>query len=457
VHAATVAAAECSRDKIALPGAPPTHERGPRLSTSRPAPAPIVESAARPGHFRWTICALLFFATTVNYADRQILGLLAPTLQKEIGWSESEYGLIVTAFQTAYAIGLLGVGRLIDTLGTRIGYSLALIWWSVAAMLHGLVSTVTGFGAARFLLGIGEAGNFPAAVKTIAEWFPKRERALATGVFNSGSNVGAILVPLTVPWLTLTLGWRWAFFIVGGVGLLWIVVWLLLYREPENHARLGRAELDYIRSDPPDTTEHISWTALATNRTVIAVVIARFLTDPVWWFYLYWAPKFLNTQFGLKLDQIGLPVALMYTFSNVGGLTGGWLSAWAIRRGYSNQTSRKIAMLACALAIVPIVAAPRVPAAWMAVALLSLAMAGHQGWAANIFTIVSDMFPVRAVSSVIGICGFGGAVGGMLVASAVGFVLQATHSYLLIFALAGSLYLVGLGIIHLATRRPASI
>jgi ACS family hexuronate transporter-like MFS transporter len=409
------------------------------------------------GRFRWTICALLFFATTVNYADRQILGLLAPTLQREIGWSEAQYGLIVTAFQGAYAIGLLGIGRFIDRVGTRLGYSLALGWWSVAAMMHGLATSAMGFGCARFLLGIGEAGNFPAAIKTVAEWFPKRERALATGVFNSGSNVGAIVAPLLVPWLTLRFGWRWAFAGLGGAGLVWIVAWLLIYSEPARHPKLSPAELDYIRSDPAESTEPIPWRVLIANRPVWGLLLARSITDPVWWFYLYWGPKFLNSQFGLKLDQIGLPVAAMYLVSSVGGIFGGWFYAYLIGRGRSNNAARKSAMLACAVMVLPIVLAPRVSSPWLATALICLAMAGHCGWAANIFTIVSDIFPKRAVSSVVGICGFGGASGGMLVSSAVGFVLQATGSYLTIFALASFSYLVGLSIIHLMSPRLATV
>lgn len=415
--------------------------------------APPEPQSAPAGHFRWTICALLFFATTVNYADRQILGILAPTLQKEIGWSESQYGLIVTAFQGAYAIGLLGIGRLIDRVGARLGYSLALGGWSVAAMLHGLASSVLGFGCARFLLGLGEAGNFPAAIKTVTEWFPKRERALATGVFNSGSNAGAILAPLLVPWLTLSFGWRWAFALLGAAGLPWIVAWLVLYREPELHARLSRAELAYIRSEPAESVEPIPWRLLIANRPVWGLLLARFLTDPVWWFYLYWGPKFLNSHFGLKLDQIGLPLAAMYLLSSGGGIFGGWLYAYLMHHGRSNNAARKLAMLACALMVLPIVLAPRVSKPWLATGLISLAMAGHCGWAANIFTAVSDIFPKRAVSSVVGICGFGGAMGGMLVSTAVGFVLQATGSYLTIFALASFSYLVGLSLIHLMSPR----
>ncbi|MGD0777118.1 MAG: MFS transporter [Candidatus Solibacter sp.] len=420
----------------------------------RKAAETAVEAPGTPaGGFRWTICALLFFATTVNYADRQILGILAPTLQREIGWSEAQYGLIVTAFQGAYAIGLLGMGRFIDRVGTRLGYSLALGWWSIAAMMHALAASAMGFGCARFLLGLGEAGNFPAAIKTVAEWFPKRERALATGVFNSGSNAGAILAPLLVPWLTLEFGWRWAFASVGGAGLLWIVAWLLIYREPAHHPRLSRAELDYISSEPAESVEHVPWRVLIANRPVWGLLLARFLTDPVWWFYLYWVPKFLNSQFGLKLDQIGLPVAGMYLASSAGGIFGGWLYSFLTEHGRGNNAARKLAMLACALMVLPIVLAPRVSNPWLATGLISLAMAGHCGWAANIFTIVSDIFPKRAVSSVTGICGFGGATGGMLVSSAVGFVLQATGSYLTIFALASFSYLVGLSIIHLMSPR----
>lgn len=418
----------------------------PRASAVARAPEPPALPA---GRFRWTICALLFFATTVNYADRQVLGILAPVLRKEIGWSEAEYGLIVTAFSTAYAIGLVGIGRIIDLIGTRLGYAVALAWWSLATVAHGFVGSVFGFGAARFLLGLGEAGNFPAAVKTVAEWFPKRERALATGLFNSGSNVGAILVPLLVPWITLRFGWRWAFVGLGVSGFAWIVAWLLLYREPEKHLKLSRAELDYIRSDPPESGEAIPWRTLIGNRRIWGLMLARFLTDPVWWFYLYWVPSFLNSRFGMRLETLGAAVAGMYLVANAGGVFGGWLSSWFIRRGRRNTTSRKLAMLACAFLVVPIVLAPRVSNPWHAVGLISLAMAAHQGWAANVFTIVSDMLPRKAVSSAVGLCGFGGAVGGMLVASAAGFILQATGSYLTIFALASVMYLVGLGIIQL--------
>lgn len=401
-----------------------------------------MQSAASSKNYRWGICGLLFLATTINYADRQILGILAPVLQTEIGWSESQYGLIVTAFQTAYAIGLLAGGRAIDLLGTRLGYALSLTWWSLAAMAHGLVSTVAGFGAVRFLLGLGEAGNFPAAVKTVAEWFPKGERAFATGIFNSGSNVGAILVPLIVPWLTIRYGWRWAFAITGGAGLLWLVAWLVLYRNPAP-----------LPNEPPESTSPVAWLRLLDHREVWGLMLARLITDPVWWFYLYWAPKFLNTRFGLQLDQLGLPLVIIYLSADAGSIFGGWLSSRLMHHGWSANAARKTAILVCATLVLPIAAAPHVATPWMAVALLSLATAGHQGWAANIFTIVSDMVPARAVSSVVGLSGFGGSVGGMMAASAIGFLLEATHSYTLIFALASISYFAALGLVHLASPR----
>lgn len=403
--------------------------------------------------YRWVICALLFFATTVNYMDRQVLGILAPTLQKEIGWSESQYGLIVTAFQAAYAMGLLGVGRMIDLVGTRAGYAISIIWWSLAAMAHAAARSAFGFGVARFALGAGEAGNFPAAVKVVAEWFPKKERALATGLFNAGSNVGAIVAPLLVPWLTLQYGWRWAFLATGAVGFFWVIWWWAGYRAPQHHPRVSQSELDHILSDPAEPTTPIPWMRLFAHRQTIGLVAARFITDPVWWFYLYWAPKFLDARHGIGLSQIGLPLVIIYVAADVGSVFGGWLSGYLLRRGWSVNAARKTAILACILMITPIIFASHVSSSWMAVLLLSLATAGHQGWAANIFTIVSDMYPRRAVGSMVGICGFGGSVGGMLVASATGLLLEKTGSYLPIFILAGTSYFIALGLIHLTSPR----
>ncbi|MFB3828825.1 MAG: MFS transporter [Bryobacteraceae bacterium] len=397
-----------------------------------------------PERFRWVVCALLFFATTINYMDRQVLGILAPALQNEIGWSEADYGLIVTAFQAAYAIGLLAVGRVIDLAGTRMGYTLSIVFWSAAAMAHAAARSAFGFGVARFALGFGEAGNFPAAVKTVAEWFPKNERALATGIFNAGSNVGAIIAPLAVPWITLRYGWRWAFLATGAVGFLWVAAWLWLYRTPP------------AAKDEPGGPR-VPWVRLLGRRETIGLLLARLITDPVWWFYLYWVPKFLYARHGITLDKIGLPLVVIYVAADGGSIFGGWLSSCLIRRGFSVNAGRKLAILACACMIAPIMFAPHVSSMWTAVALLSLATAGHQGWAANIFTVVSDMYPRSAVSSVVGICGFGGSVGGMLVAAATGFILQATGSYVPVFLWAGLSYFAALGLVHVAAPRLAPV
>ena len=406
------------------------------------------------GSYRWIICALLFFATTINYIDRQVIGILAPTLGKEIGWNERQYGNIVTCFQIAYAIGLLLSGPLIDRLGTRLGYALALVAWSVAAMGHGLVRSVMGFGLMRFALGLGEAGNFPAAIKTVAEWFPRKERAFATGIFNAGSNVGAIVAPLTVPWIALHWGWPWAFYLTGAVGLLWLVFWLPLYRPAQEHPRVSPAELAYILSDPAEPTTPIPWLRLLPHRQTWAFVVGKFLPDAVWWFYLFWAPKFLNNNFGVDLKKVGLPLVIIYLIADVGSIGGGWLSSTLIKRGWSVNAARKIAMLICAACIVPVTFAPLAKNLWVAVGLISLAAAAHQGWSANIFTFASDMFPRRAVGSVVGIGGFAGAVGGIILSQVIGTVLQSTGgNYVPIFVIAACAYLSALLIIHLLVPR----
>src|SRR5438270_6747254 len=415
----------------------------------------------RIGNYRWVICGLLFFATTINYIDRQVLGILATdeTFKHTIGWSEAQYGYVNTAFQAAYALGLLVVGNLMDRFGTRKGFSLAVVFWSIAAMCHSLVRSAFGFGAVRFALGLGEAGNFPASIKTVAEWFPKKERALATGIFNSGSNVGAIVAPLAVPWIVVNYGWQWAFIITGTLGFIWLVFWLMTYRRPEEHPKLSRAELAYIQSDPAEPTTKIPWARLIPHRQTWAFAIGKFLTDPIWWVYLFWLPKFLNTNYGLNITQIGLPLVVIYVAADIGSIGGGWLSSSLIKRGWTVNRARKTAMLICALAVVPIVFAAHASKLWVAVALISLAAAAHQGWSANIFTFVSDMFPRRAVGSVVGIGGMAGSVGGMLIATTVGLILQYTGSYLPIFIIAGSTYLVALLIIHLLAPRlePAKI
>jgi ACS family hexuronate transporter-like MFS transporter len=405
------------------------------------------------GNHRWTICALLFFATTINYIDRQVLGILAPDLQKAIGWNEIEYGYIVTAFSAAYALGMVLVGRLMDKFGTKIGYSVAMAVWSIAAMAHSFASSVVGFAIARFSLGLGESGNFPAAIKTVAEWFPKKERALATGIFNAGSNVGAVAAPLVVPWLTLTYGWQSAFIATGAIGFIWIIFWVILYEKPEQHKRLKAGELAYIQSDPPDTQEKIPWIKLMKHKQVWAFAIAKFMTDPIWWFYLYWVPKYLNKSYGLTLEKIGPPLIVIYLIADVGSIGGGWLSSFFIKRGWSVNKGRKTAMLICAIAVMPIVFASQASELWMAVALLSLATAAHQGWSANLFTTVSDMFPRKAIGSIVGFGGMAGAVGGMLIATMAGFILEFTGSYLVLFIICGSIYILAyLIFIRLAPR-----
>ncbi|HEY1305539.1 MAG TPA: MFS transporter [Vicinamibacterales bacterium] len=420
------------------------------------------------GYRRWTICALLFFAATINYVDRQVIGLLKPTLQAQFGWSEIDYADILFAFQFAYAVGLLVAGRLMDRLGARTGFALAIVVWSLAAMAHaeaeaigriaapmlaiaGLAYTasVAGFIVARFALGLGEAGNFPAAIKVVAEWFPKRERALATGLFNSGTNVGAIVTPLVVPWITIAFGWYWAFVATGALGFLWLVWWWVGYRSPDSHPRLSPGELAYIRSDPAEPAVRVPWRVLLHHREMWAFAIGKFLTDPIWWLYLFWVPDFLNRNHGLDLQSVGPPLVMIYLMADVGSIGGGWLSSSLMKRGATLNRARKIAMLTCALAVLPIAFAAGARQLWLAVAIVSLAAAAHQGWSANLFTLASDTFPRHAVGSVVGLGGMAGAVGGMLIAKLTGYILQATGSYLPVFLIAASAYLVALAAIHI--------
>ena len=405
------------------------------------------------GYYRWRICGLLLAATTINYIDRQVLGVLAPDLQRIIGWNEIEYGYIVTAFQAAYAIGLVSAGAIIDKLGTRIGYALAICVWSVAAMSHALASSVIGFAVARFVLGLGEAGNFPAAIKTVAEWFPRRERALATGIFNAGSNIGAVIAPLMVPIVAVTWGWQAAFISTGVLSAAWLATWLATYRTPERQPALSSAELAYIRNDPPEPAVRIPWARLLRHRQTWAFVAAKFMTDPIWWFFLFWLPKFLHSEYGLTLTGLGPPLVAIFLMADVGSIAGGWLAGRFLRRGWSVNRARKTAMLVCALCVVPIVFAVRADNLWLAVGLIGLATAAHQGWSANVFTLTSDMFPRHAVASVVGIGGFGGAVGGMLIATFTGFLLEITGSYVPVFVMAGSAYLLALAVVHALAPR----
>ena len=427
-----------------------------QAAAAQAAAMPAAVPAA--GHYRWMICALLFFAATVNYIDRQVIGLLKPTLQQELHWSEIDYSDIVFYFQLAYAIGLVTVGRVMDWLGTRKGFSLAVSVWSAAAAVHAFVRSVFGFSAARFALGLGESGSFPASIKTVAEWFPKKERALATGIFNSGTNVGAIVTPLVIPWLTFKYGWQGAFIATGSIGFLWVLLWIAFYRRPDQHARVSAAELAYIRSDPEESTVPIRWSRLIGYRQIWAFAAGKFLTDPVWWVYLFWIPDFLSRNYHVNLMGMMLPLLIMYNGATLGSIFGGWLSGAMIKKGWSLNASRKTAMAICAVAVVPIIAAAHAPL-WVAVSLITLALAAHQGWSANLFTIASDTFPRRAVGSVVGFGGMAGAIGGMFISKAVGYILQWTGSYLPVFIIAGSAYLVAFLIIHLLAPKldPAPI
>jgi MFS transporter, ACS family, hexuronate transporter len=418
-----------------------------------------VGTAGRVGNYRWVICALLFFAATINYVDRQVIGILKSTLQSNFGFTEIDYSNIVFWFQLAYALGLLIVGRMMDWLGTRTGFSLSVVFWSIAAMGHALASSVAGFSIARFFLGVGEAGNFPASVKTVAEWFPKKERAFATGIFNAGTNVGALVTPLVVPWITITYGWQWAFIITGAIGFVWLIFWLLFYRKPEEHPSLSKSELAYIQSDPPDPVVKIPWSKLFPHRQTWAFAVGKFMTDPIWWVYLFWLPDFLYKNHGLSLKTFGLPLAVIYIIADVGSVGGGWISSALIKKGWSINAGRKTAMLICALCVVPIVFASQTKSLWTAVILIGIAAAAHQGWSANMFTLTSDMFPRKAVGSVVGIGGMAGAIGGMFIAKIVGYILESTGSYIPIFIIAASAYLVALALVHLLAPRlePAKI
>jgi MFS transporter, ACS family, hexuronate transporter len=422
-------------------------------SATGAAIAAVEEGLGRIGRKRWVICALLFFATTVNYIDRLVFGILGPELQRIFGWTTKDYTDIVFWFEVAYAIGLLSAGRILDTVGTRIGYAVALVFWSLASILHAAMSTILGFSIARFLLGLGEAGNFPAAIKTVAEWFPKKERALATGIFNAGSNVGAIAAPLAVPWIYVQLGWQWAFIITGAVGLIWIIFWFAFYHIPTEHPTISKAELAHIQSDPPDPIIKVAWSKLLPHRQTWAFVIAKFLTDSIWRWYLYLLPLFFSQTFKLDIKNFGPPFVVIYVLADVGSIAGGWLSSALIKRGYSVNFGRKIALLVCAICVVPVVLVTQMSNMWFAVLLVGLAAAAHQGWSANLFTTVSDMFPKQAVGSVVGLGGMAGALGAMLILKVTGYVLTATGSYTLLFVAAGSAYLLSLAIIHVLVPR----
>ena len=395
------------------------------------------------GRYRWTICALLFFATTVNYLDRQVLSLLKGDLEVEFSWSDTDYANIVMVFQLVYALSMLGAGRAIDWLGTRRGYGWALAVWSAGAVLHALARGTGGFMLARGVLGFGEAGNFPAAIKATAEWFPKKERALATGIFNSGANVGAILAPLTVPWLAARWGWQAAFIIVGGIGFLWLILWFWLYAAPARQKRLGRAEFEHIHGDPEEPVAaggeegaaadelrppwHVVWGRLLRHRQTWSFAFGKFMTDGVWWFFLFWLPAYLKAQYGMTGTQVDGPIAVLYTMTCVGSIGGGWLPMAFINRGHEPYAGRMRAM--GLIALFPLVVLLAQPLGgisfWFPVILIGIGASAHQAWSANLFTTVSDMFPKRAVGSVIGIGGMFGGIGGILINKTGGWLFDA--------------------------------
>ncbi len=414
---------------------------------------PPADTAQRTGRFRWIICGLLFLATVINYLDRSVLGVLAKTLQTEIGWTDTEYGDINAAFQLAYALGFVVLGWFMDRAGTRIGYAVSLIFWSFAAAAHALAHGALGFGIARFFLGLGEAGNFPAVVKAIAEWFPRRERALATGIVISGTTIGAVLAPLVVPPLTLHFGWQAAFAITGLVGLAWVALWLPIYKLPHEHPRVGAAELAHIESDREPPGAKISWASLIPHRQTWAIAVVKFLTDPIWWFYLFWNGKFLQEKFDIELRGLALPLMCIYILADLGSIAGGWFSSALMKRGWTTNAARKTAMLVCAICVVPVIYVPFAQSQWTAVLLLGLAAACHQGYAANVFTLASDMFPRRAVGSVTGLAGMMGALGGFLFQMAAGRIIDLTGTYISLFILAGTIYLIATALMHLITPR----
>ena len=415
----------------------------------------------RVGRYRWMICGLLFAATAINYIDRQTIGVLKPTLQAELKWTEVSYADIVFWFQAAYAIGYLGFGPIIDRIGARAGYAVAFSVWTLAHIGHGFVYSITQFAVMRFTLGLGEAGSFPSSLKAVSEWFPQKERALAVGIFNAGSNVGAIVTPLVVPAITLAWGWRAAFIITGAATFIWLIAWLAMYRNPGAHRKLSAPELAYIRSgedvSAPQASVSVSWPKLLKARETWAYALGKFLTDPIWWLYLFWLPDFLSKRYNLDLKSFGPPLVAIYLLSDIGSVVGGWASSRLMKSGRSANAARKITMLICALAVTPIVFAQFVSHLWMAVAIIGLATAAHQAWSANLMTLPSDLFPRVAVGSAVGIGGMAGAVGGMLMSKYNGYVLDVFGSYQPIFALAGGAYIAGIAVIHFFSPRLARV
>ncbi|MEY2927491.1 MAG: hypothetical protein RL367_1968 [Pseudomonadota bacterium] len=413
----------------------------------------VEQASERVGRYRWVIVALLFAATAINYIDRQMLGVLKPTLKTEMGWTESDFASIVFWFQCAYAVGYIGFGRVIDAVGARLGFVVAVIIWTISHMAHGLASSIVQFSLARVGLGIGESGNFPSGIKAVTEWFPQKERSFAIGLFNAGSNVGAIITPLLVPAIVLAFDWRMAFYLTGIFGILWLIAWWAIYRHPDDQPRVSASELAYIRQDPADPALPIGWGRLLTRRETWAFALGKFFIDPIWWFFLFWLPGYFFDHYHLDLKSFGYPLAAIYLISDIGSIAGGWFSSRLIKQGKSVNYARKLTMLICAICIAPIFFAQSVTSMWAAVLMIGVAAAGHQAFSANLYTLPSDIFPRSAVGSVVGIGGTVGAIGGMGMALFTGYILDATHSYSLLFAICASAYFIALAAVHLLSPR----
>lgn len=403
-------------------------------------------------NFRWVVVALLFFATTINYLDRQVIGLLKPTLEKELNWSETDYSFIVMCFTASYAVGLLLFGKIIDSIGSKLGYTISIIIWSIAAMAHAMAKTSFGFGAARAALGVGEAGNFPAAIKSVTEWFPKHERAFATGIFNSGANIGAMVAPVMVPWILGAYGWQEAFLITGAIGFIWLIFWIIFYEIPSKKG----IEVKEIAEETANEDLKIPYAKLFTLKQTWVFIVGKFFTDPIWWFFLFWLPSYFNSTFDLDLKKPSVHLAVLFTCTSIGSIGGGFIPGWLMRKGWPVYKARKYSMLFYALLAVPIFLAKYATNIWEAVALISLAASAHQAWSANIYTTVSDMLPKSAISSVIGIGGLAGSLGGVIFPLIIGLILdtykasnQLTDGYNLIFVICGSAYVFAWGLIHL--------
>ncbi|RIV22554.1 MFS transporter [Fibrisoma montanum] len=430
------------------------------ITPQKTEPATVATSK----NYRWLIVVLLFAATSINYLDRQIIGLLKPLLEIEFNWTETQYARIVIAFTAAYAVGLLGFGWFIDRVGTKIGYTVTIVWWSVAGMLHALARSAFGFGVARVGLGLGEAGNYPAAVKAVAEWFPQKERGLATGLFNAGTSLGVVAALLIVPWILSHYGWQEVFWITGALGFVWLIFWLIFYDVPARQKRLSAEEYEYIRSGQELETDQktpIRWFKLFGQPQTWALITGKGLIDPIYWFFLFWLPSYFSSTFQLDLKKPSLELMIIYTATTIGSIGGGYLSSRLIKRGWGTLRARKTVLFAFAILELSIILAQFATDVWVAVGLISLAVAVHQAWATNIFTLASDLFPKQAVSSAAGIAGMAGAVGGIFFPMLVGSLLDTYKAagnlaggYNILFTLCGCTYLVAWTIIHLLTRKP---